>query len=661
MNPALRVRVELSRVTHELAMESPVLRIEVSSTSLRMELPMSETNTVSPLRQRMIEDMAARKLNPHTQRSHVYSCKRFAAWLKRSPDTATPDEVRRFQLYLIESGASICNRNRIMTGVRFLFRVTLRRHDLAAEVWHIKEPQKLPPVLSPEEVKRVLTMATSLKARAMLTLAYGCGLRAGEVVRLRAGDIDSEQMIIRIVQSKGRKDRHVMLPAEVLDLLRQWWKARPTEHDAGVAPEQRWLFPGRSEHRPLTTRQFSRLFKEAAKAAGLRKTLSLHSLRHCFATHLLEHGTDIRVIQALLGHDKLETTARYTRVATGMIAKIESPLDAPERAAPQARETRHRGAAGAVAPPAMARPALEVADILRDHGPAWREANRGHVSLDQLKVMSAIERCRTAALGGHVARCENAACGHTLIAYNSCRNRHCPKCQGAASRRWLADREAELLPVPYFHVVYTLPSELRDIAYQNKRVIYDLLMKAAAETTLAIAADPKRLGARIGITAVLHTWGSALTHHPHVHMIVPGGGLSLDGARWVASRSNFLVHVNVLARLFRGKMLAMLMRCARRRPVDVLQHACRTCRQEDVQALHRPAAAHQVGGLLQGAVRRARAGAALSLPLHPSCRHLQPPPRCSRRHRHRLPLEGLSHQRPGPLEDDAASPARVSE
>jgi hypothetical protein len=207
----------------------------------------------------------------------------------------------------------------------------------------------------------------------------------------------------------------------------------------------------------------------------------------------------------------------------------------------------------------MLRSALEVADIFRDHGVAWRSANAGHVSLDQLKVMSAIERCRTAALGGHVARCENAACRHTEIAYNSCRNRHCPKCQGAASRRWLADREAELLPVPYFHVVYTLPSQLRDIAYQNKRLLYDLLMKAAAETTLAIAADPKRLGARIGVTAVLHTWGSALTHHPHVHMIVPGGGLSLDNARWVASRSNFLVHVNVLARLFRGKMLAMLM------------------------------------------------------------------------------------------------------
>jgi site-specific recombinase XerD len=161
----------------------------------------------------------------------------------------------------------------------------------------------------------------------MLTLAYGCGLRAGEVVRLRAGDIDSEQMIIRVVQSKGRKDRHVMLPDEVLDLLRQWWKARPQEHDAGVAPERRWLFPGRSERRPLTTRQFGRLFKEAAADAGIRKPVTLHTLRHRFATHLLERGTDVRVIQALLGHDKLETTARYTRVATGLISAVESPLE----------------------------------------------------------------------------------------------------------------------------------------------------------------------------------------------------------------------------------------------------------------------------------------------------------------------------------------------
>ncbi|TMJ80406.1 MAG: IS91 family transposase [Alphaproteobacteria bacterium] len=204
----------------------------------------------------------------------------------------------------------------------------------------------------------------------------------------------------------------------------------------------------------------------------------------------------------------------------------------------------------------MSRPALEVADIFREHGTAWRSANAGHVSLDQLKVMSAIERCRTAALGGHVARCED--CAHAVIAYNSCRNRHCPKCQGAAAREWLAERQAELLPVPYFHVVFTLPARIADIAYQNKTVIYDLLFKASSETVLTIAADPKHLGARIGILSVLHTWGSALTHHPHVHMIVPGGGFSLDGKSWLLCRPLFLLSVEVLSALFRGLFLDKL-------------------------------------------------------------------------------------------------------
>src|SRR5438105_4378704 len=186
----------------------------------------------------------------------------------------------------------------------------------------------------------------------------------------------------------------------------------------------------------------------------------------------------------------------------------------------------------------MARPALEVADIFRGHGAAWRHANQGRVSLDQLKVMSAIESCRTAALGGHVARCED--CAHTVIAYNSCRNRHCPKCQGAAAREWMAARETELLPVSYFHVVFTLPSAIGDIAYHNKAVIYDLLFTASAETMLTIAADPKHLGARIGFTSVLHSWGSAMTHHPHVHMIVPGGGLVFAAVRAVGERAEIL-------------------------------------------------------------------------------------------------------------------------
>ena len=287
---------------------------------------MSTSGTVSPLRQRMIEDMTARKLGHHSQRSHICSCKRFAAFLKRSPDTATADDIRRFQLHLIESGLSICNRNRTMTGVRFLFRVTLRRHDLAAEIYHLKEPQKLPLTISPDEADRLLATAGSLRVRVMLALGYGCGLRAGEIVRLRAGDIDSAQMVIRVVQSKGRKDRHVMLPQELLMSLRQWWKVRPTRYDADVPARERWLFPGRRRGKHLTTRQLNRLFHETIAAAGITKPLSLHSLRHSFATQLHENGTDIRDIQALLGHSKLDTTARYTRVATGRIAAIDSPL-----------------------------------------------------------------------------------------------------------------------------------------------------------------------------------------------------------------------------------------------------------------------------------------------------------------------------------------------
>jgi integrase/recombinase XerD len=286
------------------------------------------TGTISPLRQRMIEDMNARNLSEGTQRGHIRACKRFAAFLKRSPDTAAADDIRRFQLHLMEDGASIQTRNRTMTGVRFLFRITLRRHDLAAEVYHIKEPLNLPLTLSQEEARRLLTVAgaSSLRLRLMLALAYGCGLRAGEVARLRAGDIDRAQGVIRVVQSKGRKDRHVMLPEEVLELLQQWWKERPARFDLGVPPLERLVFPSRKTGRPLNIRQLNRLFHQACEAAGIAKPVTLHSLRHSFATHLLEQGTDIRLIQAVLGHDKLDTTARYTRVATGRIAGIASPL-----------------------------------------------------------------------------------------------------------------------------------------------------------------------------------------------------------------------------------------------------------------------------------------------------------------------------------------------
>src|ERR1700687_1632523 len=237
------------------------------------------TQSITPLRQRMIEDMNARKLCAGTQRGHIRGCKRFAAFLKRSPETATAEDIRRFQLHLSETGVSICNRNCTMTGLQFLFRVTLRRLDLAAEIYHIREPQKIPLVMSQDETRRLLAVATSLKVRMLLSLGYGCGLRAGEVVRLKVKHIDSAQKIIRVEQSKSRKDRNVMLSAATLDLLRQWWKVRPSRHDAGTALEERWLFPGTKPGKTMSTRQFNRLFHEAADAAGIKKGVTLHALR----------------------------------------------------------------------------------------------------------------------------------------------------------------------------------------------------------------------------------------------------------------------------------------------------------------------------------------------------------------------------------------------
>src|SRR3954465_7923358 len=204
----------------------------------------------------------------------------------------------------------------------------------------------------------------------------------------------------------------------------------------------------------------------------------------------------------------------------------------------------------------MARPDLEVADVLNVHGDAYVARHRGHLSRGQLKVMSAIRACRPAALGGHVAAV--GACDRVETRYNPCGNRHCPKCQGQAARAWLADRQADLLPVPYYHVVFTLPAPIAAIAFQNKAVVYDLLFRTAADTLLTIAADPKHLGARIGLTAVLHTWGSALTHHPHIHVVVPGGGLAPDGSRWIACKPGFFLPVRILSRLFRRLFLERL-------------------------------------------------------------------------------------------------------
>jgi len=264
--------------------------------------------------------------------------------------------------------------------LRFLFRVTLRRLDLAEEVYHIREPEKLPLVMSVDEIKRLLAVGSSLKTRVLLSLGYGCGLRASEIVRLKVKHIDKAQKIIRIEQSKGRKDRNVMLPDEMLGLLRQWWRVRPRRHDAGIPLQERWLFPSRkSAGRPITTRHLNRLFHAAADAAGIKKGMTLHTLRHSFATHLLERQIHIRTIQALLGHTKPDTTTRYAHVATGMISAVESPLDQLARVKERPRKAgrnRKQDQPPAQSPAAMLRPKLEVADILPRPQARFRLARR---------------------------------------------------------------------------------------------------------------------------------------------------------------------------------------------------------------------------------------------------------------------------------------------
>jgi len=273
---------------------------------------------ISPLRRRMIEDMTIRKLAPKTQQGYIRTIKDFAVFLGRSPDTASLEDIRRFQLHLAQSGAQPAILNHTVSALRFFFRVTLKRHDIVEHTTFIRQPRKLPVVLSPEEVARLLNAAPGLKYKAALSVAYGAGLRAAEVVSLKVCDIDSKRMIIRVEQGKGRKDRNVMLSASLLELLRAWWRA---------ARPQGWLFPGRNPIQPMTTRQLNRACHAAAEAAGIERNVSLHTLRHSFATHLLEQNIDVRVIQVLLGHAKLDTTVLYTRVATKTISEVMSPLD----------------------------------------------------------------------------------------------------------------------------------------------------------------------------------------------------------------------------------------------------------------------------------------------------------------------------------------------
>ncbi len=281
--------------------------------------------TTSPLRQRMIDDMTMRRLNPKTQTAYIRSVKKLAQFLNHSPHSASAEDLRLFQLHLAANGVSNKTINATITGLRFFFEVTLEDCQVLRRMSTVHEPRSLPVILSPDEVKRLLEAAANLKYKAALATAYGAGLRASEVTHLKVSDIDSQQMIIRVEQGKGSKDRNAKLSPMLLTLLQQWWRFARTERKMLNGG---WLFPGQNPVNPLSTRQFSRAFHSAATVAGINKHVSLHSLRHAFATHLLEQGVDIRVIQVLLGHKKLETTALYSQVATTTLRDTQSPLDA---------------------------------------------------------------------------------------------------------------------------------------------------------------------------------------------------------------------------------------------------------------------------------------------------------------------------------------------
>jgi integrase/recombinase XerD len=282
------------------------------------------TKPISPLRQRMIEDMALRKLSPQTQAAYVRVVKNFARFLGRSPDTASAEDLRQYQLHLVEQGISSGNLNATITGLKFFFETTLEHPEAMTKMSHVYEPRKLPVILSLEEVTRLLQSAGGPKYQAALGVAYGAGLRANEVVHLTTGDIDSERRVIRVEQGKGKRDRYAMLSPALLELLRAWWRHARVQRQ--LLPGG-WLFPGQNPVNPLSTRQLSRAFHLARKAAGIDKAVSLHSLRHAFATHLLEHHEDIRIIQVLLGHKKIENTARYSQVAAKLLREVKGPLE----------------------------------------------------------------------------------------------------------------------------------------------------------------------------------------------------------------------------------------------------------------------------------------------------------------------------------------------
>ena len=514
---------------------------------------------MTPLRQRFIDDLRLRHYSAKTIQVYVDAVAAFAKFCGRSPEKLGPEDVRRYLLHLIhERGLSRSQYVINLHALRNLYHVTLGRPGRLKGLPFPRCQRKLPVVLSRDEVRRLFAVVTNVKHKAVFMVAYDSGLRISEILNLRAEDIDSQRMVIRIRQGKGNRDRYARLTPGLLELLREYWRSeRP----------RTWLFPGadgQKRLRPEHTRaDAQKCLSQGRDHQACQHARAAPHLCHSLARSRHQPARD----PAAAGPHEHQHQALYTHVSVEQLRHAPSMMEPAGATFAAATYPGRRGCGrtdlDSLAGGLPMRDGLEVADVFRDGGSCFL-AQYGHtLSWQQRRVLRDVTCCRTAVLGGHIQRCDD--CGHERIQYNSCRNRHCPKCQPLARAAWLEKREGELLPVPYFHVVFTLPHELAPLALQNKRVIYSLLFWAAAQTLLQIAADPKHLGAQIGCLMVLHTWGQNLMHHPHVHAIVTGGGLSLDDRRWIGCKKSrkgkeFLLPVGVLSRLFRGKFLHGLKR-----------------------------------------------------------------------------------------------------
>ena len=515
---------------------------------------------MTKLLQCLRDELVRRDYAATTIRSYIQIVDAFRQHTGARLDRITPAQLRRYHLFLLEErrlaiGTVVTQ----ICALRFFCRYVLKRRDVREDLPYPKERHRLPVVLSPDEVQRLIAGAKNLYHRTLLLTLYGAGLRRSEACQLKVRDIDSQRMVLRVEQGKGGRDREIPLSPTLLAALREYYRwMRP----------KTYLFPGtRNGWRadaPITTKVIWEAVRLAARKAGIDKRVTPHTLRHTYATHLLEAGADLRTIQLLLGHADLSHTTVYLHLSRRHLHAAPNPLEqlhvTPPPVVPRSRLQAETAAV-------VSRPAVEVADVLHAQGQHFLDQHPW-LSVQQRTVLRALTRCRTAALGGHVDQC--GACGHRAISYNSCRNRHCPKCQAQARDRWLAARERELLDVPYVHVVFTLPHALLPLGYRNATQLYTWLFQASAATLREVAANPRHLGAEIGVLSILHTWGQTLVRHPHVHCVVPAGGLSPDHQQWIRPKyAGFFLPMKVLSRVFRGKFVAALRRAYVRGDLDL--------------------------------------------------------------------------------------------